>query len=115
MDRQQGVGTRQSRRRQEMEKNFLRLREEGYSMAQIAKKYELPLPTVFEALTEIAHEEDIPMEELLDKPMDADRSGRVREPAKSFNLAEFKKQAEEVKARIHEMQGLILGLLAGEE
>ena len=98
-----------------MKKNFLRLREEGYSMAQIAKKYELPLPTVFEALTEIAHEEGIPREELLDKPMDADHSGRVREPAKSFNLMKFKKQAEAAKARIREAQGLILGLLAGEE
>ena len=115
MSRQQGVGTRQSRRRQEMKENFLCLREEGYSIAQIAKKYELPLPTAFEALTEIAHEKGIPREELLDKPMDADRSGRVREPAKSFNLAEFKEQAEEAKARIRKMQGLILGLLAGEE
>ena len=78
MSRQQGVGTRQSGRTQEMKKDFPCLSEEGYSM-------------------------------------DADRSGRVREPAKSFNLAEFKEQAEEAKARIHKMQGLILGLLAGEE
>ena len=115
MSRQQGVGTRQSGRTQEMKKDFPCLREEDYLMAQIAKKYEPPLPTAYEALTEIAHEEGIPREELLDKPMDADRSGEVREPAKNFNLMKFEKQAEAAKARIRETQGLISELLAEEE
>jgi transposase len=100
------VGKQQESTRTMMEQ-FLKLKEHGCTIPEIAEKFGLSWTTVYNALGEIAKENGQTREELLDRPMSPDHSGRVSTKGRKLDLEEFRETANQAKARIEKMEELI--------
>ena len=85
---------RTNERTLKMMENFMELHEQGYSIADIAEKFNLSESTVYKKLEEIAEKNDVARESLLDKPFEADHSGRNYTPVKPIDPSEFRKNYE---------------------
>ena len=92
---------------QTMMEQFLELKEQGYTIPEIAEEFDLSWTTVYNALEEIAQKTGRTRDELLSRPMSPDHSGRVSEKTNKFNLEEFRETANQAKARIEKMEELI--------
>jgi transposase len=90
-----------------MMEQFLELKEHGCTIPEIAEKFGLSWTTVYNVLGEIAKENGQSREDLLDRPMNPDHSGRVSKRTSKFNLEEFRETANQAKVRIGEMKDLI--------
>ena len=100
------MGKRQESTQTMMER-FFELREQDYTIPEIAEMFDLSWTTVYNALEEIAKKTGRTRDELLSRPMSPDHSGRVSEKTSKFNLEEFRETANQAKARIGEMEDLI--------
>ena len=58
---------KQSESTLKMKAEFLKLKEQGYTNSQIAKKYNCAMPTVYRVIDAIVQETGMPKEKLLDK------------------------------------------------
>ena len=95
----------------QMMENFVKLHEDGRSIAEIAKEYNLSESTVYNRLGEIAERAGVSRESLLEKPFLADHSGRNYTPVEPIDTTELEKLFDEVmiylrKAR-EEMESII--------
>ena len=83
------MGTRQHERTLKMMENFVRLHNEGHSINEIAEEFSLSATTVYNKLGEIAEKAGMSREELLEKPIVADHSGRNFCLVKPVDLTKF--------------------------
>lgn len=91
----------------QMMEQFTKLKEDGYTILEIAEKFGLSWTTVYNNLEEIAQKTGRTREDLLDRPMSPDHSGRVGNKGRKFDLEEFRETAIQAKARIEKMEDLI--------
>ena len=100
------MGKRQESTRKMM-KRFPELKEHGCTIPEIAEKFGLSSTTAYNVLGTIAEENGRTREDLLDRPMSPDHSGRVSKKTSKFDLEEFRETANQAKARIDRMEALI--------
>ena len=81
--------TKPNERTLKMMENFMDLHDAGYSVGEIAKKFDLSDSTVYGKLSEIAARAGVTRESLLDKPFEADHSGRNFTPVKPVAPTRF--------------------------
>ena len=92
---------KQSERTLQMKKEYMNLRNEGYTIEQIAKKFGLSMFTVYHYLNEIAKEHDIPREELLDVPHSRPVTyERQFTPVKPIDSVEFDRKSKEIMSNL---------------
>ncbi|MBR2754014.1 helix-turn-helix domain-containing protein [Candidatus Saccharibacteria bacterium] len=84
----------------QMMENFLKLHNEGYSIKEIAKMYNLSEYTVYNRLGEIAEKEGVTRDELLKKPFFADHSGRNFTPVMPIDRTKFNQNYDELIIRL---------------
>lgn len=84
-----------------MMEEYMSLRNEGYTVEQIAKKFGLSTFTVYHYLNEIAKKYGVPREELLDvphsKPVTYERQFA---PVKPIDSAEFDRKSKEIMSNL---------------
>ncbi len=73
----------------QMMEAFIGLHEDGYSIPEIAKKFNLSWSIVYRKLGEIADKAGVTRESLLMSPIKADHSGRNFTPVKPVDTAKF--------------------------
>ncbi len=100
-----------------MMENFMDLHNNGHSIGEIAKLYNLSVTTVYKSLDRIAKKNGVTRESLLEKPFEADHSGRNFTPVKPINRTKLqssiatlrkgvKALREEVKNTIEDIETL---------
>ena len=101
------MSQRISIRRQQFKKNFFLLKEEGYTILEIAVKCGVSRRTAYAVVREIAEEHGMDYKDLLESPNKSHRAGRTSSSAKPFSGEDFCKEAEQAKQRIEEMQKIV--------
>lgn len=74
-----------------MMEEFIALHEEGLSIPEIAKHFDLSTTTVYTNLDKIAEKAGVTRESLLERPFEADHSGRNFTQVKPVDPAKFRK------------------------
>ena len=87
-----------------MMENFMSLHDEGYSIKEIAERYDLSLRPVYDNLGAIAEKAGVSRKDLLEKPIVADHSGRNYTPVKPINKAKFNESFETLMTGVESMQ-----------
>lgn len=91
-----------------MKQNFMRLHDEGKTIPEIAKIYQLDLSTVYKYLQEIADENGTTREELLSKVyVRTSSSSKDYSKPKTPNTIDFKKLSESFDFVLAELNNLI--------
>lgn len=83
-----------------MMESFMSLHREGHDVNEIAKMFGLSYSTVYKRLGEIAEKEGVTREELLEKVIVADHSGRNIEPLKPIDRTQFNKNYQDAVASV---------------
>ena len=83
-----------------MMEEFIALREKGFSIPDIAKHFDLSETTIYKKLGKIAEKAGVTRKSLLDKPFEADHSGRNFTPVKPVNPTDFRKHHTAAMAEI---------------
>ena len=82
-----GIKMERNERTLQMMKNYVRLHDEGHSLAEIAKMYSLSARTVYYVLQEIADEAGVSRESLLKAPHSKHQPiERISEPLKPIDI-----------------------------
>lgn len=81
--------SKQNERTLTFKKEFLTLRKEGHSIGEIAEMFHLSKATAYRYLEEIAKEAGLTRQELLERPIIADHSGRNFTPVKPVDREKF--------------------------
>ena len=87
-----------------MMESFIRLHEEGLSVAEIAKQFNLSETTVYSKLGEIAKKAGVSRESLLEKPFEADHSGRNFTPVQPVDTELFETHFKTAMTEIGELK-----------
>lgn len=87
-----------------MRENFISLWSEGFSIKEIAEKYNLSETTVYNHLDYIARASGMNRKQLLSRNFFADHSGRNFSPVKPVNRAEFDKNFAELMEKVEFFQ-----------
>lgn len=91
-----------------MKQNFMRLHDEGKTIPEIAKIYQLDLSTVYKYLQEIADENGTTREELLSKVyVRTSSSSKDYSKPKTPNTIDFNKLSESFDSVLAELNNLI--------
>ena len=98
------MAAKQHERTLQMMENFISLHNEGYSVKDIAEKYNLSLSVVYKNLGTIAEKAGVTRKELLEKPFIADHSGRNFTPVKPIDRAKFEEDYAIMKATIKSLR-----------
>ncbi|MBQ3465078.1 helix-turn-helix domain-containing protein [Candidatus Saccharibacteria bacterium] len=77
-----------------MMENYMELHEQGYSVAEIAKKFNLSETTVYAKLEEIAKKNGVTRESLKERHFEADHSGRNFTTVKPIDPSAFRTHYE---------------------
>lgn len=101
------MARKRSERTRKMIKQFYGLRNSGYSIRQIAEMFNLDPATVYSYLGEIAEQEGVDRNSLLDRVFEADHTGSQFTPVRLVNAKEatsrisaMTKEAEALQARL---------------
>ena len=98
------MATKQHERTLKMMENFISLHNEGYSIKDIAEKYDLSVSVVYRRLGAIAEKAGVSREELLEKHFVADHSGRNFAPVKPINKTKFDESFAMLMAGVDSIQ-----------
>jgi DNA-binding MarR family transcriptional regulator len=100
-----------------MKKNFMALHNEGYSIAEIAERFELSPPTVYNHLDEIARENGVTRNDLLQiiKSPYSERGFREEAKRVKVDVDELNKGLAKAEESIQETIDMITMILEGEE
>ena len=101
------MATRQHERTLQMMENFISLHNDGHSIGDIAKIYNLSETTVYSNLGKIAEKAGVSREELLKKPIVADHSGRNFTPVKPIDRAKVDESFAMLMAGVESIQSQI--------
>lgn len=88
----------------QMMENFISLHNEGYSIKEIAEKHKLSPSVVYKNLDKIAEKAGVPREELLEKVIIADHSGRNIEHLKPIDRTQFNKNYQDAAASVSSLK-----------
>lgn len=92
----------------QMKQNFMRLHDEGKTIPEIAKIYNLNFSTVYKSLQEIADENGTTREELLSQVhVGTSRNSKNYSTPKTPNTIDFKKLSESFDFVLAELNNLI--------
>ena len=100
-----------------MKQNFMTLHNEGYSIAEIAERFELSPPTVYRHLDEIARENKVTRNDLLQiiKSPYSERGFREEVKRVKVDVEELNKGLAKAEESIQETIDMITMILEGEE
>ena len=101
------MAAKQHERTFKMMEDFIPLHNEGYSVKDIAERYNLSLSSVYKKLGAIAEKAGVSRKELLEKPIVADHSGRNFTPVKPIDKAKFNETFESLMAGVDSIQSQI--------
>ena len=94
-----------------MKREYVRLHNEGYTPSEIAKKYDLSLSTIYKSLEEIARKAGVTRESLLERPIEADHSGRCLTYVQPVNVSQIREHfttaQKELENLIQEVEKVI--------
>ena len=99
--------SRTNERTLKMMHEFLSMRERGLTISEIAKEFSLSETTVYSKLGEIARKAGVSRESLLQKPFEADHSGRNFTPVKPVDTAKFKEHFESAIKEIDVLEKIV--------
>lgn len=83
---------------------YVDLHEQGHSVAEIAKKFNLTTTTVYAKLGEIAKQNGVTRESLLERPFEADHSGRNYTPVSQIDPSSFREHHETAIGEVEAMK-----------
>ncbi len=84
------------------------LHEQGCSVAEIAKRFNLTTTTVYARLDEIAKQNGVTRESLLERPFEADHSGRNYTQVKPIDPSEFRKHYETTMSGVNALKEAVI-------
>lgn len=99
--------SRTNERTLKMMENYIKLHNEGHSVADIAKRFNLTTTTVYSKLEEIAKQNGVTRESLLERPFEADHSGRNYTPVKPIDPSSFRTHYGKAVAEVSAMKEAI--------
>lgn len=95
----------------QMMKSFVQLHQQGHSIAEIAKMYNLSNSTVYKKLGEIAKKAGVERKSLLEKPVEADHSGRNYTPVQPIDPTEIRAKIETTLESLESLKKTISKML----
>lgn len=90
-----------------MMEGFIPMHERGLTVSEIAKKFKLSETTVYSKLSVIAERAGVSRESLLQKPIQADHSGRNFTPVKPVDAEKFNKEFDATMSGLENLRKII--------
>lgn len=98
-----------------MMENYMTLREQGFSNVEIAKKFDLSPTTLYSNLGEIAEQNGVTRESLLERVFVADHSGRNFTQVKPVDRANFELHFQTLISEFEQLVAEISGIIEDNE
>ena len=90
-----------------MMENYIKLHNEGHSVKEIAKMFNLSPFTIYDRLGEIAEQNGVTRESLLERVFIADHSGQNYTPVKPIDPTEFRKHFDAALTGVQTLKATI--------